>query len=135
MRLQDYLQILKSVSLVALGGAVGAVSRYAISGLTYRAVGGSFPFGTLAVNIVGCLLIGFLLETAAQTTWISDSLRLTLGIGFLGALTTFSTFGYETLALVKENQPGLALANIASNLVIGLLCVWIGIVAARLITG
>jgi len=132
---QDLLQVLRNLSLVALGGAIGAVSRYAISGLTYRIAGGSFPFGTLAVNVVGCLLIGFLLETAAQTTWVSDAWRLSLGIGFLGALTTFSTFGYETLALVREGEPSLALVNIASNVAVGLFAVWLGIVIARLVTG
>jgi CrcB protein len=133
--LHDYLQVLKNLTLVAAGGAVGAVSRYAISGLTHRILSTSFPLGTLAVNTTGCLLIGFLLETANQTTWISDSWRLALGIGFLGALTTFSTFGYETLELVKESQWTLALANIATNVLIGLFSVWLGVIVARLITG
>lgn len=129
--LHDYLQVMKNVTLVAAGGAVGAVSRYAISGLTHRIFNTSFPLGTLAVNTIGCLLIGFLLEIANQTTWISDSWRLALGIGFLGALTTFSTFGYETLELVKESQWTLAFANIAINVLIGLFSVWLGVIVSR----
>lgn len=132
--MQDLLLELKKLSLVAVGGAIGAIGRYAISGWTYRA-GIGFPLGTLAVNVIGCLLIGFLYETAAATTLINDSWRLILGIGFLGALTTFSTFGYETIELVKDRQQVLALANVASNVVLGLLAVWLGIVVARLITG
>lgn len=133
--LHDFLQILKNASLVAAGGAVGAVGRYAISGLTHRIAGVTFPYGTLAVNVIGCLLIGFLYEAATQTTLISDSWRLAIGIGFLGALTTFSTFGYDTLELVKGSQLMLALANVAANVVLALAAVWLGIVVARLVTG
>jgi len=132
--LQDFLQVVKNLSIVAAGGAVGAVSRYVVSGLTHRMFNTSFPLGTLAVNTTGCLLIGFLLETATQTTLVSDSWRLALGIGFLGALTTFSTFGYETLQLARESQWTLAIANIATNLLIGLFSVWLGVIAARLVT-
>ena len=133
--MQEYLKVLRSLSIVAAGGAVGAVSRYVVSGLTHRIFSTGFPLGTLVVNTAGCLLIGFLLELATQTTLVSDSWRLALGIGFLGALTTFSTFGYETLELVKESQWTLAFANVAANLLIGLFSVWLGVVAARLITG
>ena len=133
--MQEFLQVLKSLSIVAAGGAVGAVSRYVVSGLTHRIFATSFPLGTLVVNTTGCLLIGFLLETATQTTLVSDSWRLALGIGFLGALTTFSTFGYETVELLKESQWILAFANVATNVLIGLFSVWLGVIAARLITG
>lgn len=132
--MQDLLPVLRNLALIAAGGAVGAVSRYTISGVTHRFLGTSFPYGTLAVNVIGCLIIGFLLETTIQTTWISDSWRLALGVGFLGALTTFSTFGYETLGLLKSNQPALAIANVAVNVFVGLLAVWLGIIAARLVT-
>jgi CrcB protein len=86
-----------------------------------------FPFGTLAVNVLGCLLIGALMALAVERESLSPNLRLLLVTGVLGGFTTFSAFGYETLALAMiERQPLLALANVATEVVLGLVAAWSG---------
>lgn len=129
--MHELLPFLKNLLLVAAGGAIGAAGRYTVNGLAHRVLGAGFPYGTLIVNLVGCFLMGILAETALHTTWISFSMRLALGVGFLGALTTFSTFGVETLDRMHEGQWGIVLLNVAANVVLGLLCVWLGIIVAR----
>ena len=76
---------------IALAGAAGALARYGLSGLMHRFLGAAFPWGTLAVNLVGCFLLGLLLEVSRQSGWVSPGFRTIAGIGFLGAFTTFST--------------------------------------------
>ena len=87
---------------VALGGALGAVARH-LTGLgAVRIMGAAFPYGTLVVNVAGCFLIGFLLMLSEQRQLFSPTTRLFLTVGILGAFTTFSTFGYETLELLRD---------------------------------
>ncbi len=112
--------------IVGVGGFVGAVARYGISGWVHRISGTAFPYGTLTVNAVGCLLIGVLMHLVEDRGMVSPNARMLVGVGFLGALTTFSTFGYETLALVQERAFRFAVLNVAANMVIGLTAVWIG---------
>ena len=114
------------VFAVAAGGAVGAVLRYLVSGWTQRLFGPSFPAGTLAVNVIGCLLLGFLGAAFARYVLIRDEWRLVILVGGLGAFTTFSTYGYETFSLVNEGQRWYALANVALSNVAGLTAVWAG---------
>lgn len=110
--------------LVAVGGALGAVLRFGISLWADRWYTGDFPLGTLLANLLGCLLIGMILgcEAAERFPW----LRLGLGVGFLGALTTFSTFKAETLAHIQQGSWMLALANVGISLVAGLAMVAVG---------
>jgi fluoride exporter len=122
------------VALVALGGAMGALARYGISSALHaRFV--TFPLGTLAVNTLGCLLIGMLMYFAIDRPAISPHLRLFLMVGFLGAMTTFSSFGYETLGLLRQGHSLLAFLNIAGNLVLSLAAVWAGWAVTRIIWG
>jgi len=121
--------------LIALAGAAGAVSRYGVGLWAHRQFGSHFAFGTLIVNIMGCLILGFVLEMEVRTDWVSHSIRLFLAVGFLGAFTTFSTFGFETLKFLQEGSPNLALLNVAANLLFGLLAVWLGWMMARLVVG
>lgn len=125
------------IELVIIGvfGAVGAVGRYLVSGWTYRAMGESFPFGTLAVNLIGCFLLGLIAQIGQTTEWISAPYRQGIAVGMLGALTTFSTFSYETLLQVQTGQWHAALANIASNVLFGITFAWAGIVAGQKIVG
>lgn len=115
--------------LVAVGGAIGAVARYSISVWASRLTGGStgsgFPLGTLLVNVVGCLLLGALMVWVERGA-LSEQSRLLLGVGLLGALTTFSTFGHETMILAQRGLMTQALVNVAANAVLGLSAVWIG---------
>ncbi len=92
------------ILLIALFGAVGAVGRYSISGFVYRGLGESFPYGTLVVNLLGCFLLGLVIHIGQTTDWISPMYRQALTIGTLGALTTFSTFSYETLMQFEAGQ-------------------------------
>ncbi len=111
--------------VVGLGGALGAIARYVISGWVTRVSGASFPLGTLAVNVVGCFLLGALLVCIERGN-LGEQSRLLLGVGVLGAFTTFSTFGHETLGLAQRGLMAQAAANIAANAALGLTAVWLG---------
>ncbi|GAB4388287.1 MAG: fluoride efflux transporter CrcB [Thermodesulfovibrionales bacterium] len=116
---------------VGLGGLIGALGRYGLSGLVHRWLGGSFPYGTLAVNAAGCLLIGALMYLVEERSLLTPNLRLFLGIGVLGAFTTFSTFGYETVELLRDRQIWYAFMNVAGNVVLGIAAVIAGYAGVR----
>lgn len=122
---------MQSFFLVGIAGAVGAVSRYGIGLLAERSLGSHFAFGTLLVNVIGCLALGFLLELDRGTALVTHPMRLLLAVGFLGAFTTFSTFGYETIRYVQDGASHLALLNVSANLLLGLGAVWVGFMTAR----
>ncbi len=119
--------------LVGIAGAAGAVSRYGVGLLAERNLGVHFAFGTLLVNVLGCLALGFLLELDRGSTLVTHPVRMLLAVGFLGAFTTFSTFGYETLRYLQEGASNLALLNVSANLILGLGAVWLGFMSARLV--
>ena len=112
---------------VALGGALGAVTRYAISGYYLAHANKYFPFGTLLVNISGCLAIGYFVAyfQAEECPW-SDSVKLGITAGLLGGLTTFSTFSLETLSLIQNEQIIKAILNTLLSVVLGVLAVLLG---------
>jgi CrcB protein len=117
----------QQILLVGLGGCIGSVARYLVATWVQSRSGSLFPFGTLAVNVLGCLAIGALMALAVERESLSPNLRLLLVTGVLGGFTTFSAFGYETLALVEiERRPLLALANVAVEVVAGLAAAWAG---------
>ncbi len=119
------------VLLVGVGGFVGAVLRYAVGGLVQAASRSSaLPYGTLFVNVSGCLAIGLLSQLADTRTMFTPEVRLLLFAGVLGAYTTFSTFGNDTLRLFHADAYLLALANIGAQLGLGLGAVWLGRSAA-----
>ncbi len=120
--------------MVGGGGFFGAISRYALSGLTYKIVKNPwFPYGTLVVNILGCIFIGFLAGLAESRQIFSPDTRAFWLIGFIGSFTTFSTFSYETLGLVHDGQLNSALLNLGLQLILGLIGVWLGEIAAKMI--
>jgi fluoride exporter len=120
-----------TVLLISLFGAAGCVTRYYLSGWVYSLLGRGFPYGTFAVNIVGAFLIGLIMETAVRSTMIPQNLRVGLTIGFLGGLTTFSTFSYETFRLLEDGEFLVATANVLVSVLVCLLFTWAGIMAAR----
>ncbi|MBU8869480.1 MAG: fluoride efflux transporter CrcB [Gemmatimonadales bacterium] len=122
---------MQSLLLIGIAGALGAVARYGIGIWTMRTLGSHFAFGTLAVNVLGCLLLGFLFEAERNTSLVSPSLRLLGAVGFLGAFTTFSTFGYETFRYLQSGASHLALLNVSANLVLGLGAIWLGWATSR----
>jgi fluoride exporter len=121
------------VLLVGLGGFVGSIARYGLGGLVQDRAGATFPFGTLAVNVLGCFVIGGLSELAETRGLLTPETRAFLVIGVLGGFTTFSAFGNETLNLLRERDLALAAANVLANVVLALAAVWLGRSAAHLI--
>lgn len=118
---------LTNILLVGAGGFIGSVLRYLVSGYVQQASRSlDFPFGTLAVNVFGCFVIGFLSQLAEDQGLFTSESRLFVFTGMLGGFTTFSSFGNETLNLARDSQMMNAFANIGTNLIIGLFAVWLG---------
>ncbi len=120
------------LGMIALCGGLGCLSRYLLSGWVYRVLGEGFPYGTLVVNILGSFLLGLLMELSLHSTLIPMNLRIGLSVGFLGGLTTFSTFSYETLKLLENGELLHAGMNAALSLFVCLVFSWLGITAARI---
>lgn len=116
---------------VALGGAVGSVSRFLLGTFIQDRSGTMFPIGTLVVNITGSLLLGFVLRYALATQAMSPEVRALLTTGFCGGYTTFSTFSYETTALIEDGQYNRAALYIALSVIVSLIGAFIGIASAR----
>lgn len=122
---------MKALLLVALGGALGSVARYKLSGLIlHHTIDWRFPAGTFAVNVIGCLVAGVLAGLAEKHELLSADARLLLFTGVLGGFTTFSAFGLETMFLLKRGEVGIAAANVAVSVAAGLVALWIGMEAA-----
>ncbi len=106
---------------VGLGGFVGAILRYLVSGFAQDISNSiSFPFGTLTVNVIGCFFLGFLTRLFENQVMVSPEIRLMILVGILGSFTTFSTFNNETLNLIQEQKIFFALINISLQLILGL---------------
>lgn len=116
---------------IAGGGAAGAVARYWVSGRVYQWLGTDFPWGTLVVNVAGSFLIGLLATVLLERLPLDVEWRALLIIGFLGAFTTFSTFSWETLALIEQAQYAKAVGNALVSVVACLAATWLGVVAGR----
>ncbi len=130
---------MKAFLLVASGGAAGALLRWFVAGGVEWLVGrvetgifhSKFPWGILAANLIGCLLIGLLYGFAETREWLTDATRWLLLVGFLGSFTTFSTFGWNSFDLLRHGHFAVALANVLVSVVVGLLLVWAGYALAR----
>ncbi len=120
------------VVLVGLGGFVGSSARFVASGLVHRWLPlSTFPIGTVAVNVAGCLAIGFLGGLMELRQVLGPAQRLFLLIGVLGGFTTFSTFAWETLSLAHASEVARAAANVVGQVVLGLAAAWLGYVGAQ----
>lgn len=124
---------MQQLLFAGLGGFLGSALRYWISTATYRWLGESFPYGTLAVNIIGCLLIGFLMTFFEERFVINPNLRIFLTVGILGGFTTFSSFSYETMALLQEGSYWLGSVNVIASLTICLCATALGAALGRLL--
>ena len=120
---------------ICLGGALGTGARYLLSGWLLRVAGPAFPVGTLAVNVIGSFLLGFLMQVATTTELLGPTLRLTLTTGVMGGFTTYSTFNYETLRSFEEGAAAMGILNIAATLGGCLLAGWLGLAAGRAFAG
>jgi CrcB protein len=118
---------MSNLLLIGLGGFLGAILRFSVSGLVQGWLSNNrFPYGTLAVNLLGCLFIGVLSQLAETRGFISAEARSFIFMGLLGAFTTFSTFGEDTVSLFRDGQSLLSLTNIGLHIILGLSAVWMG---------
>lgn len=125
---------MRDLVLIATGGAFGALARYGVGLQARRLWGIGFPWGTLLVNLLGCLALGALLEAArvgAPDANVPRDVQVFMGVGFLGAFTTFSTFGVESVGLFMADRPGPALTYVVASVGLGLVGCVLGIYAAR----
>jgi CrcB protein len=120
--------------MVGMGGFAGSICRYMISSASHRLFNDPFfPYGTLTVNVMGCLLIGLLGGLSETRQVFSPEIRAMILIGFLGGFTTFSTFGYEIFTVARDGQMGSALINLMLHLVLGFGSVWLGFSMSRIL--
>ena len=125
---------MSNILYIAAGGALGAILRYTVTGAVFKLIPGPFPWGTLVVNISGCLAIGVVWHLF-EGFYITPNMRLFLMVGFLGAYTTFSSFGLETINLLRGGEVGYALFYVLASNIIGIAAVYAGILVTRGITG
>lgn len=118
---------------LVLGGAVGTVCRYVLSGVVYQGLGANFPYGTLIVNLFGCFIVGLLSVLSDEKFLLTPEVRILLMAGFCGAFTTFSTFILETGNLAKDGEMIKALGNVVLSVVAGFLVFRLGIFLGRTI--
>lgn len=118
---------MERVALVALGGSLGAVARYLLSGYAQRlSQNATFPIGTLVVNVLGCLVAGFLSQLAEEHGLLSAEMRVFLFIGVLGGFTTFSAFANESVNLMRQAEAMMTVVNVVANVLLCLGAVWAG---------
>ena len=117
--------------IIALGGALGAVSRFLMGNAVSKAVGSALPYGTFVINLVGCFAMGLLMTIIVDRELLSAAWRLFLCVGFLGGFTTFSSFGYEALMLLTEGRLLAALTYVSGSIVLGLAAAAAGVLCAR----
>jgi fluoride exporter len=124
----------RTLFLIGTGGFIGSILRYLLSGYAQQLSKSiQFPFGTLAVNIVGCVLVGFLAELADHRGILSGETRAFLIVGLLGGFTTFSAFGNETMNLLRDGEVWLTFGNIIGHTILGIGAVWLGYSTASLL--
>jgi CrcB protein len=119
--------------LIAIGGAAGAVSRFAVDDTLTRWLGGSFPVGTLVVNLSGTFVLGILVALVIERSTLPSDIRAPVMIGFIGAYTTFSTWMLESARLMDDGAWLMAAANLGGSVLLGLLAVFAGLAVGRAI--
>ena len=121
----------QKLAWLALAGALGTLSRFALTGIMQRLCGEQFPWGTLTVNCLGCFLFGFVYSMAEERLVISGETRFIVLAGFMGSFTTFSTFAYETSQQLRDSEWLMAIGNLAAHNVVGITLLVLGIVIGR----
>lgn len=124
--MSDWGDGMKALLLVGLGGALGSMARYALAVLMLQNASARFPFGTLAVNVLGCVIAGVLAGLSERHGWPGTDARLFVFAGLLGGFTTFSAFGLDAMALMRRGETGMAFAYVVGSVVLGLVGAWVG---------
>lgn len=124
---------MKLVLMAAMGGAVGAAGRYMVGVWAARLLGAGFPWGTLIVNVVGCLVMGLFIEFVALRYSVSNEIRTFLATGVLGGFTTFSAFSLDFAVLMERKAQGLALAYLGASVGLSILALFAGLYIARVV--
>ncbi len=124
-------QLWQRLALIAAAGAAGTLARYGLSGVVQRVAPANLPWGTFAVNALGCLLFGFVWSLAEERMLISGATRMIVLVGFMGAFTTFSTFAFETGQLLDDSQWLMAGANLLLHNVTGVVLVLVGMAIGK----
>jgi fluoride exporter len=117
--------------MIAVGGAFGAIARYALGGLVQTWAGARFPYGTLVVNISGCLVMGVVMTLLTERGVVHPNWRFLVPVGFIGAYTTFSTFEYETFRALEQGAWLIGLGNVVISVIVGFISVAVGVMATR----
>jgi CrcB protein len=117
---------MKALLLVGLGGALGSMARHALAVLMLQGASTRFPFGTLAVNVLGCVIAGVLAGLSERHGWLGADARLFVFAGLLGGFTTFSAFGLDAVALMRRGETGMAFGYVVGSVVLGLVGAWVG---------
>jgi CrcB protein len=120
------MKVVINCAAVAAGGALGAVARYLVAVICAQAFGTGFPVGTFLINITGSFILGWFVAATAARTNVSDATRLAVAVGFVGAYTTFSTYMYESDALLRNGAGIKATINLAGSVIVGLIAVRLG---------
>ena len=123
--------IMSKTILIGIAGLIGTLLRYWLAGFVTRQSGETFPWGTLVVNVVGCLIAGAVFHLTEERALFNPTLRTVILIGLLGGFTTFSSYGLQTFALLKDGAFGLATLNLVVSNVLGVLMVWAGYCLAK----
>ncbi|HMI53170.1 MAG TPA: fluoride efflux transporter CrcB [Candidatus Saccharimonadales bacterium] len=115
------------LTLIAIFGAIGTLARYGLQGLVQVRTGGTFPYGTLLINLLGCFFLGLIGQFTLNRMVISPDLRVAIAVGFFGGFTTFSSFGWETAKMIETGEWLRASTYVAASVVLGLLLSVVGI--------
>lgn len=118
--------------LVGTGGFIGSIARYAAGLGVSKIVKLNFPYGTFLVNLIGCLVIGFIFGLSEKQNWVNDNWRIFLAIGFCGGFTTFSSFAYENLSMLQHHNYSGFFLYVIGSVILGLLAVWGGLLLSRI---
>ena len=124
---------MQKVIAIAIAGAIGTIARYWLGGLMQERFNSNFPAGTFAVNMIGSFLFGVVWSLAEERLVISNEARIVILTGFMGAFTTFSTFMFDTAVLMRDSLWLLAAGNLAAQIVVGLICTFLGLAVGRVI--
>ncbi len=126
-----YTRHMNQIIAIAVGGATGALLRFWVAGWVYAQMGRGFPYGTLVVNVLGSLLMGFLYVWLIERSALSPEWRAALLVGLLGAFTTFSTFSIESIALIESGELAKAALNVLLSVVLCIAAAWVGMITGR----